>query len=243
MNSGVNGEPWQATRSWRGCRGFAASDGPTCSPYRSRLTRTFAATVDADLAGTGEAVLSQDGSAVKAAAAAPPRSRLRREIRSSIRGSENRHSSLPSTDRRERSGPLELLVRDSLSSTCQRHPRGHQAFNGSGLPVRDGELGRGQVADKQLFPCRHRRGREYEDDSAAWPVFSLHDLADPAPDAAWVQIPAATGSLAEDPFPDEHGEPCLAQSLLQDRDVLALLDIPDSCPRSRGPCRRYRCPR
>src|SRR5579859_4805763 len=89
MNSGVKGEPWQATRSWRGCKGFAASDGPTCSLYRSRLTRTFAATVDAGLADTGEAALLQDGSAAKAAAAAPPRSRLRREIRPSIRGSEN----------------------------------------------------------------------------------------------------------------------------------------------------------
>src|SRR5580693_10661602 len=88
MNSGVNGEPWQATRSWRGCRGFAASDGPTCSLYRSRLTRTFKATVDAGLADTGDAVLSQDGSAARAATAAPPRSRLRREIRSSIRSSE-----------------------------------------------------------------------------------------------------------------------------------------------------------
>src|SRR5260370_16824105 len=69
MNSGVNGEPWQATRNWRGSRGFAASDGPTCSLYRSRLTRTFAATVDAGLADTGDAVLSPDGSAAKAAAA------------------------------------------------------------------------------------------------------------------------------------------------------------------------------
>jgi hypothetical protein len=55
----------------------------------SLLTRTFAATVDAGLAGIGGAVLSQDESAVKAAAAAPPRSRFRREIRSSIPGSED----------------------------------------------------------------------------------------------------------------------------------------------------------
>jgi hypothetical protein len=93
MNSGVNGEPWQATRSWRGCRGFAASDGPTCSLYRSRLTRTFEVTVDAGpadtgLADIGDAVLSQDGSAARAATATPPRIRLRREIRSSIRNGE-----------------------------------------------------------------------------------------------------------------------------------------------------------
>ena len=80
MNSGVNAEPWQAARSWRGMRGFAASDGPTWSPYLSRLTLTFAATVEA-CAGRGEVAPSQAESAVRAAAAAPPPSRLRREIR------------------------------------------------------------------------------------------------------------------------------------------------------------------
>ncbi len=104
-------------------------------------------------------------------------------------------------------------------------PRGHQAFDRSGLPVGDGELGRGQVADEQFFPRGHRRGREGEDDGAVWPVFSRHDLADPGSDAAWAQKSVIVGSLAEDAFLDEHGEPGLAQGLLQARDVLAVLDV------------------
>jgi hypothetical protein len=35
-----------------------------------------------------------------------------------------------------------------LGGAGQRHIRGHQAFDGSGPPVRDGELRRGQVADE-----------------------------------------------------------------------------------------------
>jgi hypothetical protein len=129
MNSGVNGEPWQAARSWRGCRGFAATDGPTCSLYRSLLTRTFTPALGDGFAGPGdvgvETALSQEESAAKAVAAAPPRSRPRREIKPSIRGSENLvthgwHSSAPFGD----SYPSEwLAAAKALPWLVGRHAR------------------------------------------------------------------------------------------------------------------------
>jgi hypothetical protein len=66
---------------------LTATEGSTWTPYRSSLTRTFAASAAAGcpaaLVPDGRAVLQEESGrpAATAAAAAPPRSRLRREIR------------------------------------------------------------------------------------------------------------------------------------------------------------------
>src|SRR5262250_2398258 len=98
MNRGLAvGEAWQAASSWRGRRGLAATEGSTWTPYWSWLTRTFAAPAPgghpavpvpggrhggrAAVPVPGAAAQAEGRPAATAAAAAPARSRPRREIR------------------------------------------------------------------------------------------------------------------------------------------------------------------
>ena len=83
---------------------------------------------------------------------------------------------------------------------------GDQPFDGSGSPMRDGQLRGREIANEQLVTCRQRGSVEGEDDLTTAVGAGLHDLINAAAHATRIEVAVVARPLTELPDLHQHRE-------------------------------------